>query len=191
MENPWSGEIPQVTEGATSAASIVTTSSYSASVSEAQESHSAHCASQSRSASTVGTALEVVASLLVRVDVAAARAPLDRHVADGHPLLHGKAVEDAAAVFVGVAFAAAGPEQSDDMKDDVLGVDSGWQLAVDIDPPDFELLIAIVWVARRSRTWLVPMPNAIAPNAPWVAVWESPQAMVVPGWVIPCSGPTT
>jgi hypothetical protein len=32
------------------------------------------------------------------------------------------------------------------------------------------------------------MPKAIAPNAPWVEVWESPQAMVVPGWVMPCSG---
>ena len=51
--------------------------------------------------------------------------------------------------------------------------------------------IAIVWVASTSRTWVVPMPKAIAPKAPWVAVWESPQAIVVPGWVIPCSGPTT
>ncbi len=47
----------------------------------------------------------------------------------------------------------------------------------------------MVWVARTSRTWLVPMPNAIAPKAPWVAVCESPQAIVVPGCVIPCSGP--
>ena len=52
------------------------------------------------------------------------------------------------------------------------------------------LPIAMVWVARTSRTWLVPMPKAIAPKAPWVEVWESPQAIVVPGWVIPCSGPT-
>ncbi len=34
------------------------------------------------------------------------------------------------------------------------------------------------------------MPKAIAPKAPWVLVWESPQAIVVPGWVMPCSGPT-
>ena len=33
------------------------------------------------------------------------------------------------------------------------------------------------------------MPNAIAPNAPWVLVWESPQAIVVPGWVMPLLGP--
>ncbi len=35
------------------------------------------------------------------------------------------------------------------------------------------------------------MPCASAPNAPWVEVWLSPQTMVMPGWVRPCSGPTT
>ena len=33
------------------------------------------------------------------------------------------------------------------------------------------------------------MPKASAPNAPWVEVWLSPQTMVVPGRVQPCSGP--
>ncbi len=33
------------------------------------------------------------------------------------------------------------------------------------------------------------MPWASAPKAPWVAVWLSPQTMVMPGWVSPCSGP--
>src|SRR5512132_861109 len=35
------------------------------------------------------------------------------------------------------------------------------------------------------------MPNASAPKAPWVAVWESPQTIVMPGWVRPSSGPIT
>ena len=35
------------------------------------------------------------------------------------------------------------------------------------------------------------MPNASAPNAPWVLVWLSPQTTVWPGQVAPCSGPTT
>ncbi len=48
-----------------------------------------------------------------------------------------------------------------------------------------------VWVARTCSTSLVPMPNASAPKAPWVAVWESPQTMVMPGWVAPSSGPIT
>ncbi len=41
------------------------------------------------------------------------------------------------------------------------------------------------WVARTCSTSLVPMPNASAPNAPWVAVWLSPHTMVIPGWVQP------
>ncbi len=48
-----------------------------------------------------------------------------------------------------------------------------------------------VWVARTCSTSLVPMPKASAPNAPWVEVWLSPQTMVMPGWVRPCSGPMT
>ena len=35
------------------------------------------------------------------------------------------------------------------------------------------------------------MPNAKAPKAPCVAVWLSPQTMVMPGWVKPISGPMT
>ena len=35
------------------------------------------------------------------------------------------------------------------------------------------------------------MPKATAPNAPWVEVWLSPQAMVIPGCVRPSSGPIT
>jgi len=34
------------------------------------------------------------------------------------------------------------------------------------------------------------MPWASAPKAPWVEVWLSPQTIVVPGSVKPCSGPT-
>ena len=46
-----------------------------------------------------------------------------------------------------------------------------------------------VWVASTCSTSDVPMPQASAPNAPWVEVWESPQTMVEPGRVKPCSGP--
>ena len=35
------------------------------------------------------------------------------------------------------------------------------------------------------------MPNAMAPTAPWVDVWLSPHAMVMPGWLSPSSGPIT
>ena len=48
-----------------------------------------------------------------------------------------------------------------------------------------------VWVASTCSTSLVPMPNASAPNAPWVDVWLSPHTIVMPGWVRPSSGPIT
>ena len=48
-----------------------------------------------------------------------------------------------------------------------------------------------VWVASTCSTSDVPMPCASAPKAPCVEVWLSPQTMVVPGSVKPCSGPTT
>jgi homoaconitase/3-isopropylmalate dehydratase large subunit len=35
-----------------------------------------------------------------------------------------------------------------------------------------------VWVASTCSTSEVPMPKASAPNAPWVAVWESPHTMI-------------
>ena len=54
------------------------------------------------------------------------------------------------------------------------------------------------WEAHASR-YEENMVNLIkawreefkAPNAPWVEVWLSPQTIVVPGRVNPCSGPTT
>ena len=46
-------------------------------------------------------------------------------------------------------------------------------------------------VASTCSTSEVPMPNASAPNAPCVEVWESPQTIVIPGWVMPSWGPIT
>jgi hypothetical protein len=46
-------------------------------------------------------------------------------------------------------------------------------------------------VANTCSTSLVPMPKASAPKAPCVAVWLSPQTIVIPGWVTPSSGPIT
>ena len=55
----------------------------------------------------------------------------------------------------------------------------------------FGLAMARHCVASTSRTCVVPMPKAMAPTAPWVEVWLSPQAMVIPGWLRPSSGPIT
>src|SRR5262249_32906050 len=53
---------------------------------------------------------QVLVGRAAGVHVAAARAALDRHVADGHALLHREAVEPLAAVLVGVAHAAVHAE---------------------------------------------------------------------------------
>ena len=55
----------------------------------------------------------------------------------------------------------------------------------------FSFSMIRLWVAKTSRTCEVPMPKAMAPKAPWVEVWLSPQAITMPGWVRPCSGATT
>jgi hypothetical protein len=47
------------------------------------------------------------------------------------------------------------------------------------------------WVASTCSTSEVPIPKASAPTAPWVEVCESPHTTVMPGRVRPCSGPTT
>ncbi len=49
----------------------------------------------------------------------------------------------------------------------------------------------MVWVASTTSTSEVPIPKARAPKAPWVEVWLSPHTIVMPGWVMPCSGPIT
>ena len=48
-----------------------------------------------------------------------------------------------------------------------------------------------VCVASTCSISLVPMPQASAPRAPWVAVWLSPQTIVIPGWVSPSCGEIT
>ena len=48
------------------------------------------------------------------------------------------------------------------------------------------LICGSVDVASTCSTSEVPMPNARAPKAPWVAVCESPHTQVDPGTVKPC-----
>ena len=70
-----------------------------------------------------------------------------------------------------------------------LAVTPAAKRAVDLDPHVLGLGWIRVWVASTCSTSEVPMPRASAPKAPWVEVWLSPQTMVVPGRVKPCSGP--
>ena len=88
----------------------------------------------------IGATLKIGDRLGVGIHISAARAAFDRHVANGHALFDRHAVEDIAGVFVGVADAAFGTEQADDVKDHILGVDSGAKVAIDFDAADFESL---------------------------------------------------
>ena len=103
-----------------------------------------------------------------------------------------KRSNDVAGVLVGVADAAVHAEPADDVEDDVLGVDARARAGRSprCGGPS-ACSIARLCVASTSRTCEVPMPKAIAPNAPWVEVCESPQQIVMPGWVRPRSGPIT
>ena len=97
-----------------------------------------------------------------------------------------------AAVLDDVADAAADADLADDREDDVLGGDAR-RAAAPLTSTDIVLgLVWVsVWVASTCSTSDVPMPKASAPRAPCVAVWLSPQTIVMPGCVRPCSGPMT
>ena len=140
----------------------------------------------------VRLALDVREGGLVRGDETGPRATLDGHVADGHPLFHRQAADGLAAVLEDVARAAAHADARDEVEDDVLGRDARLEAAVDVAPRTTRGgRWSSVWVASTISTSEVPMPNASAPNAPWVAVCESPHTMVMPGCVRPSSGPMT
>ena len=67
----------------------------------------------------------------------------------------------------------------------------GGSYAVDVDQHVLGLLLDQRLRGEHVLDLEVPMPCASAPKAPCVEVWLSPQTMVVPGSVKPCSGPTT
>mmetsp|Transcript_24428 Transcript_24428/g.67141 ORF Transcript_24428/g.67141 Transcript_24428/m.67141 type:complete len:232 (+) Transcript_24428:1561-2256(+) len=79
-------------------------------------------------------ALEVGKSCLVGRDHPRTRARLDRHVADGHAGLHGKALHHLAAEFNDMASAARRANDTNDMQDNVLRGHTLGQLAADLDP---------------------------------------------------------
>ena len=102
------------------------------------------------------------------------------------------ALDRLAGIFDDMAGAAGGADLADDGEDDVLGGDAVGQRAVDAHracswPSSGS---ASGWRAR-ARPRSCRCRSASAPKAPWVEVWLSPQTMVVPGSVKPCSGPIT
>ena len=98
----------------------------------------------------------------------------------------------AAGVLEHVAGAAGGADPRDDGEDDVLARDAEAERAVDGRRASPWACSARAYcVAMTCVTSDEPMPKARQPSAPWVEVWLSPHTSVMPGSVMPCSGPTT
>ena len=95
-----------------------------------------------------------------------------------------------ARVLDGVALHSADAEPADRRQDQVLGGDAVAELAGVEDPhrlrPPLDQALGgeDVLDLRGADARM-----AKAPKAPWVEVWESPQTIVIPGWVTPELGP--
>ena len=79
----------------------------------------------------VAAASDVLERGVVRGDQTGARAALDAHVADRHPLFHVQGADRLAAVLEHVTGAAADADPGDQGEDDVLRTDAGVEAAVD------------------------------------------------------------
>ena len=115
-------------------------------------------------------ALEIREGRLVGRDHAGACAGLDRHVADGHALVHRQRFDGRAAILDHVARAAGHADLADDREDQILGRDAPRSRPLTSIASVFGRRCSRHWVASTWPTSVVPMPKARAPNAPCVAV---------------------
>ena len=88
----------------------------------------------------MGAALEVVKRGLIGIDVAAAGAAFDRHVAEGHALLHREGFDRRPGEFIGVAHTAFYAKGADDVQHQIFGKDAGLQRSIHPDAPHLELV---------------------------------------------------
>ncbi len=78
--------------------------------------------------------VDVSHSRLVRVDYRSPGAHLDREVADREPSVHLHRVDGRARVLGDALRASSLAHQSQDVKDEVLGIDAALELPVDVEP---------------------------------------------------------
>ena len=183
------GEVPQVTAGASVAASMWSSRSKVApssvgSVRPVRDGLVPCCALRREAA-----AFEVGEGGLVGGDHAGARACFDAHVADRHAAFHGEGADGGAGVLDDVAGGAGGADRPMMSRMMSLAVTPKGRSPSTVMRKVLGLSCGSVCVAMTCSTSLVPMPKASAPKAPWVEVCESPQTMVMPGLVAPSSGP--
>ena len=140
----------------------------------------------------VRPAVQVLEGRVVRGDQPGPRAALDAHVADGHALFHRQRPDGLAAVLEDVAGPAADADPGDQGQDDVLGADARREPAVDADLVGLRVALE---QASGSPAPSRPRSSRSRRPAPRTrrasTVCESPQTMVMPGWVRPSCGPMT
>ena len=136
-------------------------------------------------------AFEIGEGGFVGSDHAGAGSGFDAHVADGHAAFHGEGANGGAGVLDDAAGGAIGADVADDGEDDVFGGDAGGEFAFDGDAEGFWLRLRQGLRGEDVLDFAGADAEGQAPNAPWVEVCESPQTMVMPGLVMPSSGPMT
>ena len=185
------GLVPQLTSGSTALTSIVTSRSNTAPASDVSASQRAAAASHSAPCGAAGRPRRYA-------NVTASGAISEQGAPASMLMLHKvmRASIDSAATAgpansMAWPVAPACPSARTTVSATSLAVTPPCSAPVKVTRKLRGRLRRKVCVASTCSTSLVPMPNASAPNAPWVEVWLSPQAMVMPGWVRPCSGATT
>ncbi len=127
------GLVPQVTCGASCAASISTVESNSRAAVAAQGFPARDAFLKRRAARDERPAFEIGEGGVVGRDHAGAGAAFDAHVADGHARFHGKRADGFAGVFDDVVGAAGDADLADEGENQILGGNAGGALAAEDD----------------------------------------------------------
>ncbi len=75
---------------------------------------------------------------MVWVHIPAASAPLNRHITDGHTLLHRHVIKHATAVFISITNSSVCTQQTNNVQRNILCIHSGTKFAVHIDSAHVE-----------------------------------------------------
>mmetsp|Transcript_9618 Transcript_9618/g.23867 ORF Transcript_9618/g.23867 Transcript_9618/m.23867 type:complete len:525 (+) Transcript_9618:1168-2742(+) len=186
-----SGEVPHVTVGAMSAASMCTSLSKCApsSVRSERQYESAAAHSTESGFGTIGLPLRY-AKVTSSGAMSPARAPASMAMLemDMRASIESERMAEPANSMVAPVPPAVPitPQMWSTMSLDVTPIPSSPSTCTSMLSAFF---CGSVDVASTCSTSDVPMPKASAPKAPCVAVCESPQTHVQPGTVKPCSGP--
>ena len=86
----------------------------------------------------MGPVFHILIGGLIRSHHAGSGTRFDRHVADGHPTIHGECADGASTVFQNITGTTPGANLGDDRQNDVLCGYTGAQITVNIDRHRFK-----------------------------------------------------